>query len=864
MRERRITAVLGPTNTGKTHLAIERMLGHASGIMGFPLRLLARENYDRVVRLKGAGQVALITGEEKILPPRARYFLCTVESMPLGREVEFLAVDEIQLAADAERGHVFTDRLLHARGQEETMFLGAETIRPLIRQLVPDAEIVSRPRLSTLSYAGPKKTTRLPPRSAVVAFSAAEVYATAELLRRQRGGTAVVLGALSPRTRNAQVDLFEAGEVDYLVATDAIGMGLNLGLDHVCFARLRKFDGRQMRPLAPQEVAQIAGRAGRHMSDGTFGTTTELGGMEAELVEAVEAHSFDPIPALVWRNTELDFASPKALLKSLDRRPTHPALLRVREAEDQQVLAALSREGAAAELADTPERVRLLWEVCQIPDFRKTLADSHVRLLGQIYRHLLAGDRRLPEDFVAAQIAKLDRDDGDIDALVARIAHVRTWTFVAHRADWLADAAHWQERARGIEDKLSDALHERLTQRFVDKRTATLVKRLGSGEKLLGAVRANGEVVVEGEHVGQLEGFRFRLDAAADKQDAPALLAAARRALSEEIPLRIRRIEADDDGSFRLAPDGRLLWRETPLARLVAGESVLTPQVEVTRSEFLDGPARERLRRRLTAWLGRHLRNRLKPLFALEAAALSGAARGLAFQLAEDLGCLPRARVAAQLQALTKAERRTLSGLGVRLGAQSIFLPALAKPQARAACALLRGLHRDPAATAAALPDPGAGGRAPLAYRPPAALDEADLQALGYRLFENVAGRVALRSDALERLAYAVLTRARKGPFGPDAELTKLVGGNAEHLAVVLPALGYWTVDSEQGRSFHARPPRGGKRSTKPRKPGPGRAGQTGPAAGASGRAPRRDARRRPEDSPFAALAVLKTGKSGR
>lgn len=845
MRERRITAVLGPTNTGKTHLAIERMLGYGSGIMGFPLRLLARENYDRVVRLKGAGQVALITGEEKILPPGARYFLCTVESMPLDRDAAFLAVDEIQLAADPERGHVFTERLLRARGQDETMFLGADTAGPLIRRLVPDAEIVSRPRMSTLSYVGPKKIGRLPPRSAVVAFSAAEVYATAELMRRQRGGTAVVLGALSPRTRNAQVGLFEAGEVDYLVATDAIGMGLNLGLDHVCFARLRKFDGRQSRRLAAQEVAQIAGRAGRHMTDGSFGTTTELGGMDQELVEAVEAHSFDPLTALTWRNSDLDFSSPKALQQALDRHPSRPELIRVRNAEDQQALAALSREGGPAALADRPDRVRLLWEVCQIPDFRKTLTDSHVRLLDQIYRHLVERDGRLPDDFVANQVAKLDRDEGDIDALVARIAHIRTWTFVTHRADWLEDAAHWQERARRIEDKLSDALHERLTQRFVDKRTAALVKRLGSGDKLLAAVKPNGEVVVEGEHVGQIEGFRFRPDTSAEKQDRRALLSAARRALAEEIPLRVRRIETDDDGSFRLTPDGRLLWREAPLARLAAGESVLAPQVEIERSEFLDGPARERLRLRLTAWLGRHLRNRLTPLFALEEAPLSGAARGLAFQLAEDLGCLARPAVADQLAALTKANRKTLTELGVRFGAQSVFVPALLNPRRRELCALLRGLR----AGGTRLPCPEGN---PVAFAPAGNLSHADLHALGYRRFENAAGCLALRVDALERLAYAALKRGRTGPFSPDAELIRLVGGEGDRLAVVLPALGYWTVDSEAGRSFHNRPPKGGKRSTRPPKKNRRQPSKRGPISAQSP----------PEDSPFAALAVLKAGKS--
>ncbi|MCH8000222.1 MAG: disulfide oxidoreductase, partial [Proteobacteria bacterium] len=538
----RVTAVLGPTNTGKTYLAIERMLGHRSGMIGFPLRLLARENYDRVVAIKGARQVALVTGEEKIVPPSARYFLCTVESMPLDRPVAFLGVDEIQLCADPDRGHVFTDRLLHARGLEETMFLGAETIRPILRRLVPEAEAVTRPRFSTLAYSGARKLTRLPPRSAVVAFSAAEVYAMAELLRRQRGGTAVVLGALSPRTRNAQVAMFEAGEVDYLVATDAIGMGLNLDLDHVAFAKLVKFDGRVVRRLTPAEVGQIAGRAGRHMSDGTFGTTGEVGALEPELVEAVEAHRFDPLRALHWRNRDLDFRSPRLLLRALERPPPAPELIRVREADDLTALAALARDPEIAELADHPGAVRLLWEVCQIPDFQKILSDQHARLLGRIYRFLAVGDGCLPEDWVARQIDRIDRSDGDIDTLTARIARIRTWTYVANRGDWLGDAGHWQERTRAIEDKLSDALHERLTQRFVDRRAAALVRRLRAGDDLLAAVKADGEVVVEGEFVGRLEGFRFRLDGTVEDEDAKALLTAARRALAGEIPARVRRL----------------------------------------------------------------------------------------------------------------------------------------------------------------------------------------------------------------------------------------------------------------------------------------------------------------------------------
>src|SRR5215813_4018750 len=539
----RITAVLGPTNTGKTYLAVERMLGHRTGMIGFPLRLLARENYDRIVKLKGARAVALITGEEKIVPPSPSYFVCTVESMPLDRRVAFLAVDEIQLAADPERGHVFTQRLLEARGEDETMFLGADTIRPLLRKLVPEAEVISRPRFSTLTYAGTKKLTRLLRRSAVVAFSAADVYELAELMRRQRGGCAVVMGALSPRTRNAQVAMYQAGEVDYLVATDAIGMGLNMDVDHVAFAKLVKFDGRAPRRLSAPEIAQIAGRAGRHMNDGSFGTTTEVGGLEPELVEAIENHRFDPLAALSWRNSDLDFRSLDGLLRSLERPPPMPGLIRTREADDHAALTALARDAATADLARSRAALRLLWEVCQMPDFRKTLSDAHTRLLAQVFRHLTGPSRVLPVDWVADQIARIDRVEGDIDALVQRIAYIRTWTYIAHRGDWLADSRHWQERTRAIEDRLSDALHQSLTQRFVDRRHAVLTRGLKGGGELASAVTAAGDVVVEGHPVGRLEGLRFVPDSADGTEATRSLMASARRALARELPARLRRLE---------------------------------------------------------------------------------------------------------------------------------------------------------------------------------------------------------------------------------------------------------------------------------------------------------------------------------
>jgi len=812
----RVTAVLGPTNTGKTYLAIDRMLGHSSGMIGFPLRLLARENYDRIVQIKGAGKVALVTGEEKILPPGARYFCCTVESMPIDRPVAFLAVDEIQLCADPERGHVFTDRLLHARGLEETMFLGAETIRPVLRKLVPEAEFITRPRFSTLSYIGPQKLTRLPPRSAVVAFSAAEVYATAELMRRQRGGTAVVLGALSPRTRNAQVALFEAGEVDYLVATDAIGMGLNLDLDHVAFARLRKFDGRGRRRLSAPEIGQIAGRAGRHMSDGTFGTTSEIGPLGEELVDAVENHRFDPISFVHWRNVDLNYRDPQSLLRSLDARPPRPELLLVRNAEDQLALASLARDPEIARLATTADSVALLWEVCQVPDFRKILSDHHAQLLSQIYLRLMRNDRQLPEDWVGAQLQRLDRIDGDIDHLIQRIAHVRTWTYITHRGDWLADNGHWQARARAIEDSLSDALHERLTQRFVDRRTAMLVRRLRGEGELIGAVRRNGEVLVEGEYVGKLKGFHFQPDQEVTDEDARPLLTAARRALTGEIPRRIRLLEQDNDGAFTLSGD-RLAWRGTDIARLAAGDTVLTPRLEVLHSDFLDGPSRERLRKRAATWLNRHIRAQLKPLFEAQEAELSPPGRGLLFQLVEALGTLPRQPLKAQLAALTKADRKILAALGVRLGAASLFLPKLQHPRMLALRARLWAVRHDcplpelPAEGAKTFElETGTNG----AYAGVPAL-ESFCHAVGYRHVTRRNGSaLAVRADVLERLSReahkrAVAPDAVDGAFLPDEAFCALSDCGPADLEVLLFALGYRRHRDAEGQvRFTRRGPR--------------------------------------------------------
>src|SRR6187431_1325390 len=511
-----VTAVLGPTNTGKTHLAIERMLAHSSGIIGLPLRLLAREVYNKVAERAGKDAVALITGEEKIKPSNPRYWVSTVEAMPRDIDVAFMAIDEVQLGADFERGHVFTDRMLNARARDETLVLGAATVRPMVEKLLPGAHVISRPRLSTLAYAGEKKLTRLPSRSAIVAFSAEKVYAIAELIRRQLGGAAVVLGALSPRTRNAQVALYQSGDVDFLVATDAIGMGLNLDLDHVAFAGIRKFDGQSHRNLTPAEIGQIAGRAGRHMNDGTFGVTGQVAPFDSDLVDRLENHSFDQVGYLQSRNRKLDFSSIERLRESLREAPDHPRLVRARMVDDVIALENVSRDPAMRDRAKGPATVGLLWEMCQIPDYRKISAASHAELVTTLYGYVTSDEGKIPADWFAHQVALADRTDGDLDTLSSRLAQIRTWTFVSHQAQWHDDPEHWQGRTRAIEDTLSDALHERLTQRFVDRRTSVLMRRLRDKEEMAAEIGSDGGILVENHYVGRLDGFRFTPDASGD------------------------------------------------------------------------------------------------------------------------------------------------------------------------------------------------------------------------------------------------------------------------------------------------------------------------------------------------------------
>ncbi|HET9812640.1 MAG TPA: helicase-related protein [Sphingomicrobium sp.] len=795
-----VRAILGPTNTGKTHLAIERMCGHSSGVIGFPLRLLAREVYDRVVAMKGDKQVALLTGEERIVPPQARYFLCTAESMPvpggdshhdgdLHRDFAFAAIDEAQLGADPERGHVFTDRMLRARGREETLILGSDTLRPIVRELLPEAEIVRRPRFSTLRYGGNVKLSRLPPRSAVVAFSAEQVYALAEMLRRFKGGAAVVMGALSPATRNAQVAMFQRGEVDYLVATDAIGMGLNMDVTHVAFAGLEKFDGRRDRRLTISEMAQIAGRAGRHQKDGSFGTlglTEESGGFSEEEIEAIEAHRFRPLDSVYWRNAELDFTDVRSLIRSLEAKSGDPVLRAAPQAIDLAVLKLIAEDPAV--VAKKGVQARRLWAVCGLPDFRKVGPMHHARMVRRLFSYIAEGGH-VPHEWFAAEVARLDNMSGDIEALADRLAGIRSWAYIAHRADWLKEPAKWAERTREVEARLSDALHERLTQRFVDRRTAVLVRDIGArgSDALPVTVAADGEVSVGPEPIGHLAGFEFRVDPSARLADKRLLLAAAERRLGEELDRRANAlVEAADEAFALTVEDGgglAVASEGNVLARLAPGRSLLEPALRTARAlDRLSAQSRAALRARLERWLDAQIDRHLRALKILAAAASDPASspgvRALAAMLADAGGLLSRKAVLGAISHLEQADRQALHRLRVRLGPLDVFVPPLLKPAAqywRAALIAVKAGQPMPG-----LPPAGSGTLAA----------DADPRgaALAYRRF----GRQWLRIDLADRLAsHARKVRSAGGDDPLDAALATSIGLEPDSIARLMGEIGF-------------------------------------------------------------------------
>ncbi len=788
-----VTAVLGPTNTGKTHYAIERMLAHRTGVIGLPLRLLAREVYDRIVAIRGPSVVALVTGEERIVPDRTQYWVCTVEAMPADIGADFLAVDEIQLCADPERGHVFTDRLLSARGLHETLFLGSDSMRGAINALVPHVSFMRRERFSELVYSGPRKISRMPARSAIVGFSVDNVYAIAELIRRQKGGCAVVMGALSPRTRNAQVDMYQNGEVDYLVATDAIGMGLNLDIKHVAFSGLRKFDGRRMRELQPNELAQIAGRAGRHTTPGSFGVTGEAPALDEGVAQAIMNHRFTPMKKLQWRNAALEFGSASRLIASLEAGTDDEWLVRGREADDLQALKALSASPSVIDKIHAAPAVRLLWDVCRIPDFRGISHAEHAGLLEQMFGFLHEYGR-IPDDWLARQVKRIDQTQGDIDALSKRLAYIRTWTYVAQRKGWVDDESHWREATRAVEDRLSDALHTALTKRFVDRRTSVLLRRLKQKEGLVADVNDKGEVTVEGEFVGRLEGFRFRQDNSANAEEAKTLRQASIAALKPEFHLRADRFYNAPDTEIDFTEQGGLMWGEHAIGKLVPGSEPMKASVEAFVDEEAGAEVSEKVARRLQHFMDRKIAALFEPLFNLQRdETLTGLARGFAFRLIENFGVIPRDDVAREVKDLDQDARGMLRKHGVRFGQFTIFMPLLLKPAPTRLRLLLWSLAKNmdefPESPPPGLVTIPANDTAPEGY----------FTLSGYR----AAGTRAIRIDMLERLADLLRSQDTRKGFEANPDMLSITGMTLEQFANLMEGLGY---KAERGERQKVKP----------------------------------------------------------
>ncbi|NBO20853.1 MAG: helicase, partial [Rhodobacteraceae bacterium] len=763
------------------------MLAHRTGVIGLPLRLLAREVYDRIVAQRGPSVVALVTGEERIVPERTQYWVCTVEAMPLEIGADFVAVDEIQLCADAERGHVFTERLLRARGLHETVFLGSDSMRGAIAGLVPGVQFAKRERFSTLTYAGSKKISRMPPRSAIVGFSVENVYAIAELIRRQKGGCAVVMGALSPRTRNAQVELYQNGDVDYLVATDAIGMGLNLDIRHVAFSSTAKFDGHRMRALYPQELAQIAGRAGRHTENGTFGVTGEARPLDEEVVDAIENHRFAPVKKLHWRNAVLEFGTVERLIRSLEMPTSNDWLTRSRDVDDIVALKTLSAQPEVRDRIKSPADVRLLWDVCRVPDFRASSPAEHAHLLSRIFDFLKSG--RVPSDWLARAVSRIDKTEGDIDAISKRLAYIRTWTYVAQRANWVEDESHWRGETRAVEDRLSDALHARLTQRFVDRRTSVLLRRLKQKETLVAEVNDKGEVTVSGEFVGRLDGFRFRQDTSSSPDEARTLQQAAVAALKPEFHLRADRFYNAPDTELDFTEQGGLMWGSSAIGKLVKGPEAARPQVEAFVDEEAGPEVADKVKRRLQHFIDRKVAAQFEPLLAMgRDEALTGLARGFAFRLVEALGVLPRDAVAAEVKDLDQDARGALRKHGVRFGQYTIFLPALLKPAPTrlrlVLWSLWNGLDEFPES-----PPPG------LVTIPNVAeVPKQHYTLAGY----HPAGSRAIRIDMLERLADLLRARDSRAGFEATADMLSITGMTLEQFVDLMAGLGYKAEPGER------------------------------------------------------------------
>ncbi len=799
MSKEKITAVLGPTNTGKTHLAIDTMLSFDSGMIGFPLRLLAREVYDKVIKKISIDKVALITGEEKIIPSNAKYFLCTVESMPVDKNLEFVGVDEIQMCADHERGHIFTDRLLNIRGEKLTMFMGSSTIKNIISKLNGDIEFINRERLSKLTYGGYKKISRINRKTAIIAFSAEEVYAIAELIRRQKGGAAIVMGSLSPKTRNAQVELYQSGDVDFLVATDAIGMGINMDLDHIYFSNLKKFDGRKLRKLNIAEIGQIAGRAGRFLNDGNFGITGDCKDITSEDVELLENHKFDEIRTLFWRNSVLNFNNPLSLIKSLEEKPQMGWLRKINECEDEKALKYFLKDKNLINIELNHKTLNLLWECCQIPDFVKKTYGNHYEVIGNVFSFLSSQKGRITDEFMRLQLIKLDKLEGNVDSLSNRIANVRTWSYVSNKNNWVENQNYWIEKTKHLEDRLSDRLHEELTKTFIDKRASVLARGLKQDMEFKTEILENNNVIIDDQFIGKINGLKLELDLkkGALETDIKSLKKAARQTIGPELEKRIQTIV--ETGLIELKDDFKIYWNNFPISKLNAGNDYLNPNFELIIDDIVDQASKIKLNEFIKKWIQNKINSVLKSLIDLKnLKEKNSSVKALAYQLYENNGVLKREQVSAYLKNLEQNERKILRELGVKFGRYHVFLYQLIKPEAVSLRTLLwKNFHQKY-----------------YNLKPPTFglnfINDKDnknknfMLLCGFEKFDNLFVRI----DILERLFMQIINSSYKvdGQIKMIPEMLNLLGCSKDNFKKLLQKMGYKILFKDEETFFKYSP----------------------------------------------------------
>ena len=797
LNNKKITAVLGPTNTGKTHLAIETMLSFESGIIGFPLRLLAREVYDKIIQRTDISKVALITGEEKIIPMNAKYYLCTVESMPLNKLVDFVAIDEIQMCADNERGHVFTDRLLNFRGEKLTMFLGSHTIKNIINSLEEKVEFIFKDRFSKLSYVGHKKISRLNPKSAIIAFSIEEVYAIAELVRRQKGGSAIVMGSLSPKTRNSQVKLYQSGDVDYLVATDAIGMGLNMDLDNVYFSSLKKFDGKKLRKLNLSEISQIAGRAGRYRNDGSFGITGDCKELSAEEIELIESHKLEPIQYIFWRNSNLNFKNFESLINSLDEKPTKKFLRRIYDCEDEKLLKFFLKEHSKYNILNEKNSLEIIWECCQIPDFVKHTYGHHLEVVSKVFGFLTSGKKKVLNKYMKKQLNSLDKLEGNVDSISNRIANVRTWSYVSNKKNWVENQDYWIERTKILEDKLSDRLHEELTKSFIDKRASILARGLKQDIDLKTEITDQKNVLIDGQYIGELKGLKLNLDLKIDSLDTDikSLKKASRQGVGPELVKRINQII--NSNILKLKEDFKIYWGNDPIAYLTPGKNYLEPNLNLIADDILEFENRNRLQIHLEQWLKKFIREKLTDLVNLNNIEKNNnSIRALCYQLFENNGVLKRDLVSEFVKQLSLDNRKILRKNGIKIGRYHIYLHKIIKPEAVTIRLLLWKNYY----------------RKNMNLKPPKfglnfIIEENNINSnfmliCGFEKFKNFYVRI----DILERLFIKIIENTKDKEVKLQSEMMNLLGCTKENFLKLLVSMDYKYKERNKEIFFQYKP----------------------------------------------------------